>query len=89
MSHTFVSYKVKGGEANETNIKTNISEDTFSIENLNTGEVIATAQLSNRVDPKGCTVSYSARIIEIKLKKEDGNIQWGALEMGKVVGGIS
>lgn len=41
MSHTFVSYKVKGGEANATNIKTNISDDNYSIENLNTGEVIA------------------------------------------------
>lgn len=41
MTHTFVSYKVKGGEANETTIKTNLFADQFNIENINTGEQLA------------------------------------------------
>ena len=89
MTHTFVSYKVKGGEPSESTIKTVLTADTFALENCKTGEILAKAELSNKIDNEKCSVSYSARVIEVKLKKADEKIQWVALEKGKLAGGLN
>jgi hypothetical protein len=74
MTHTFVSYKVKGGEVSESTIKVDLSEDSIELINLKTDARLASVALSNKIDPTKCSVQYSARIIEIKLKKADETI---------------
>jgi len=75
MTHTFVAYKVKkGGDAlSKGRLKVDIRKDGVDLEDSQTGEILASVDLSNAVVPSESSFTCHPKTIEIKLKKEVEN----------------
>lgn len=82
MTHTFVAYKVRrGGDAlSKGRLKVDITKDSVDLEDKETGEILATVELSNNVIPAESSFTCHPKTIEIKLKKEVENANWVSLE---------
>lgn len=59
VTHTFVSYRVNKGTDPQALVKVDFSEKQINLENKETGEILASVDLANAIDPTGCTVSFA------------------------------
>jgi len=88
VTHIFVAYKIKqGGEAFlNGGLIVHFTDSTMILENSKTGEILASIEFSNPIDPTGSTWTCTKKRIDIKMKKQVENENWTGLEKGSGTG---
>lgn len=88
MSHVTIKYKIKSGGASLAagGLASTFTDQGFVLENSANGEILVSIDLANAVVASQCSVSCTAKCIEVKLKKTVDNVNWVTLEAQNVSG---